>query len=204
MFKRKGMLPVTPFENLLNRNIANSTRAQALCRRLEGKSLSISFTGTPFHLCMRSLGERVAVAATHDTSANARLRGSPIALARLASDRTVLNSSSVHIEGDAETAQTFAELLESAKPDLEEELSRVIGDVAAHQVGEVARSLFNFGERARDTFARNVAEFLQEESRDTPSRTEADEFIAAVDVLRDDVERLAARVERLQRSRQAS
>jgi ubiquinone biosynthesis protein UbiJ len=191
---------LTPFESLLNRNIANSSRAQTLCRRLEGKSLSIAFVGTPFHLCLRSTGDRVTVATTQDTSPNARLRGSPLALMRLVSDRAVLNSSSVHIEGDAEVAQTFADLLEAAQPDLEEELSRVVGDVAAHQIGEVARGFLRFGDRARDTLSRNVAEFLQEESRDTPSRTEADEFIAAVDVLRDDVERLAARIEQFERT----
>ncbi|HEY5807796.1 MAG TPA: hypothetical protein VIT67_07495, partial [Povalibacter sp.] len=96
----------------------------------------------------------------------------------------------------------FSELLKHARPDLEEELSRVIGDVAAHQVGNVARSVLAFGRRATDTFSQNIAEYLQEEGRDLPTRVEADEFIAGVDTLRDDVERVAARLSLLESRRE--
>ena len=95
----------------------------------------------------------------------------------------------------------FSELIKYSRPDLEEELSRVIGDVAAHQVGTAARSMLGFAQRAASTFAQNVSEFLQEEGRDVPSRTEADEFIADVDKLRDDVERLEARIAEIERGR---
>ena len=193
------MSPLTPFESILNRNIANSSAARLACRKLEGKSLSLALSGTPFQFTMKSLGDRMAIAAAQNVAANARLRGTPLTLVRLLRDRTAVTSQSLHIEGDAEVAQAFADLLGTARPDLEEELSRLVGDVAAHQIGEAARGFLRFGERARDTFARNVAEFLQEESRDLVTRTEADEFVAAVDTLRDDVERTIARIERLER-----
>ena len=132
----------------------------------------------------RSDGERMSV----DT-ASAQACQRPLCPARRSSflrlagpqPEAAIRGGSVHIEGDAEVAQAFSELLKQARPDLEEELSRVIGDVAAHQVGNVARAALGFGQRAADTFTQNVAEFLQEESRDVPTRTEADEFIAAVD-----------------------
>ena len=78
-------------------------------------------------------------------------------------------------------------------------MSRLIGDVAAHQIGNTVRSLFGFGRRLGDTFLTNVGEYLSEESRDVPSRTEADEFIRDVDTLRDDVERFDARLSALER-----
>jgi ubiquinone biosynthesis protein UbiJ len=105
-----------------------------------------------------------------------------------------LRTGSVHIHGDAEVAQTFSELLKAARPDLEEELSRLIGDVAAHQIGNAARSLVGFAQRSVTTFTQNISEFLQEEGRDVPSRTEAEEFIRDVDRLRDDVDRIEARI----------
>src|SRR5690606_42134050 len=74
-------------------------------------------------------------------------------------------------DAGAEVAQTFSELIKHARPDLEEELSHLIGDVAAHQLGTTARSLLGFTRRAAATFAQNLSEYLQEEGRDVPSRT---------------------------------
>jgi ubiquinone biosynthesis protein UbiJ len=43
----------------------------------------------------------------------------------------------------------------------------------------------------------NIREYLQEESRDVPSRYEVERFAKRVNELRDDVDRLAARISRL-------
>lgn len=193
---------LTPFESVLNRNIAASGEARRLCKQLEGKVLALHFTGLPLDLFLRSEGDRMSVATASAQPSAATLSGSPLAFMRLAGSapEAAIRGGSVQIQGDAEVAQTFSELLKHARPDLEEELSRVIGDVAAHQVGNAARAALGFGRRAVDTLTQNIAEFLQEEGRDVPSRTEADEFVAAVDQLRDDVARLEARIARLETS----
>ena len=43
----------------------------------------------------------------------------------------------------------------------------------------------------------NIREYLQEESRGAPSRYEVDRFVEEVHALRDDVERVEARINRL-------
>ena len=194
---------LTPLESLLNRNIAASSAAQALCRRLENKVLALHVEGLPLRLYFMSHGEAMELQTTHEGEANATLSGTPLSFLRLAGPKpeSAIRAGAVHIQGDAEVAQAFSELLTHARPDFEEELSRVIGDVAAHQVGTLARSALGFARRATDTFAQNVAEFLQEEGRDVPSRTEAEEFIAGVDALRDGVDRLEARIALLERAR---
>ncbi len=194
---------LTPLESVLNRNIAASSTARAMCRRLDGKVLALHVDGLPLSIYFKSSGEQMSLETQYDGTPNATLSGTPLSLLRMAgpTPETALRTSSVHIHGDAEIAQTFSELLKHARPDLEEELSRVIGDVAAHQVGNVARSALGFARRAADTFAQNVSEYLQEEGRDAPSRTEADEFITGVDKLRDDVDRFEARLSLLERKR---
>lgn len=194
-----------PFEAVLNRNIAASATAQQLCRQLHGKMLALHVTGTPVSIFFRGIADRMQLDTKGEGEASATLSGTPLSLLRLTGARpeAAIRGGGVHIEGSAEIAQIFSELLKNARPDLEEELSRVIGDVAAHQVGNIARSAVAFGRRAADTFAQNVAEFLQEESRDLPTRTEADEFIAGVDQVRDSVDRLDARIRLIeQRSHQ--
>ncbi|NLG76336.1 MAG: hypothetical protein GX535_08870 [Xanthomonadaceae bacterium] len=200
---RRSPLFLTPFEALLNRNIAASAAARALCRRLDTKVLALHVDGLPLKIYCKSVGERMELSTSYDGTPSATLSGTPLAFMRLAGPQpeAAVRGGSVHIEGDAEVAQTFSELIKHARPDLEEELSRVIGDVAAHQVGTAARSMLGFAQRAAETLAQNVSEFLQEEGRDVPSRAETDEFISDVDKLRDDVERLEARIAELERGR---
>jgi len=187
---------LTPLENALNRNLAESPRARAQCQRLEGKVLAIHVLGLPLSVYFRSLGDSMAVTLTHEGTPDAILAGSAIGLASLvgATPQSSLRSGSVRMEGDAEVAQAFRELLQAAEPDLEEELARIIGDVAARQVGVLTRGAVAFGRRAASTFAANLAEYLQEESRDLPVRSEVEEFIESVDALRNDVDRADARL----------
>lgn len=192
---------LAPFEALLNRNIASSAAARSVCQRLNAKVLALHVDGLPLSIYCKSLGERMELSTSYDGTPDATLSGTALAFMRLVGPQpeAAIRGGSVHIQGDAEVAQTFSELIKHARPDLEEELSRVIGDVAAHQVGTAARSMLSFAQRAASTFAQNVSEYLQEEGRDVPSRTEADEFITDVDRLRDDVERLEARIAEIER-----
>ena len=194
---------LTPLESLLNRNIAASSAARALCKKLNAKVLALHVDGMPLSIFFRADGEQMSLDTKYDGTPNATLSGTPLSLLRMAgpAPEAAVRAGSVHIHGDAEVAQTFSELLKQARPDLEEELSRVIGDVAAHHVGNAARSALGFARKAADTFAQNVSEYLQEEGRDAPSRTESDEFISGVDKLRDDVDRFEARLALLERKR---
>ncbi len=83
-------------------------------------------------------------------------------------------------------------------PDPEEELSHWVGDVAAHSIGTMARQLRDWSRDAATTMTSNVAEYLQEERREVPTRYEVNRFQGDVQKLRDDVARAEARVNRLQ------
>ena len=185
---------------MLNRNVAQSERAAALARQLEGRGLSLVFEGTPITFFFRVADGRIALDTREAGEVDATLSGSPLSLLSLvgpgAADR--LRGSSIRIAGDAEVAQRFRDLLQHAQPDFEEELSRVVGDVAAHQVANIARSVFDWGRKAADSFSTNVAEYLQEEGRDVPSRVEVEEFLEAVDQLREATDRLEARLSRVE------
>ena len=191
---------------LLNRNIADSRKAQALCRQLDGRVVSLTVEGTPLAFFFRAEGGRVSLAPNHDGATDASLSGTPVALLALAGPRAegALRGGGVRIEGDAEVAQKFRELLEQARPDFEEELARVIGDVGARRIANVARDLFGWGRKAAGSFAGSVGEYLQEEGRDVPTRVEVDEFLEGVDRLRDDTERLESRLGRIEAGRRAT
>lgn len=193
-------------EAVLNRNVAESRGAQALARQLDGRVLSLTVEGTPIAVFFRAEGGRLALASRHDADADASLSGTPIALLALAGPKAegALRTGGVRIEGDAEVAQKFRELLAQAQPDFEEELARVLGDVAARRLANAARGLLDWGRKAAGSFTGSVVEYLQEEGRDVPTRVEVDEFLEGVDRLRDDTERLEARLARLEATRRTA
>jgi ubiquinone biosynthesis protein UbiJ len=197
---------LAPLESILNRNIAASSAARAACRRLDGKTLAVHLQSSPqsnlLSIYFACAGEKLSLASQSDAQAAASLSGTPLAYAGMlgAGPESAMRSGNVRIEGDAEVAQTFRDLLNAARPDVEEELSRLVGDVAAHRLGNFAREFAGFGRRFASTFGQNVSEFLQEESRDVVTRTEIDEFVESIDRLRDGVERAEARLALFERS----
>ena len=192
-----------PVESLLNRNIAGSTRARELVARLAGRSLEVRVTPTPVRIRFSVADGLVSVGPGGEGEPGAVIEGTPLSLASLAGpepeDR--IRQGAIRISGDAETAQLFQKLFRAARPDFEEELSRLVGDAAAHHLANAARSVLDFGRRAADTFARNMGEYLTEESRDHPAQPEVEAWIEQVDRLREDADRLEARLALLDRSR---
>jgi ubiquinone biosynthesis protein UbiJ len=188
-------------EAVFNRNIAASTPAAALARRLEGSGLQVEIEAL---MCIRAamFGGRLALlAADSGTSADAVISGSPPALLQmLNSGRPATSRNPVQIRGDAEIANLYRELFAAARPDLEEELSRFIGDMPARHLGQIARSVRTWARRARRIAGENIAEYLQEEGRDLITRTELEEFLRGVDNAREAADRIEARLGRIERT----
>lgn len=192
-----------PLTAILNRNISETTPARDLCRQLDGKTVAISVRDTGLAMYFSIDGEVLSLASEASSDPDVILTGSLLSLARMAgpdgesSDGAAIRDGAIDISGDAYTAQRFQQLLKYAKPDIEEELSQVVGDAAAHRAGQIARGFRAWVQDTRETVHSNITEYLQEESRDVPSRYEVDRFANAVDALRDDVARLEARINRL-------
>jgi ubiquinone biosynthesis protein UbiJ len=188
-----------PVARILNRNIQETTPARELCVKLDNKTVAVRVKDTALAMYFEIRDEVVLLATDSDAEPDVVITGSLLTLAGMAksSSEGALRDGSLDLTGDAYTAQAFQELLALAKPDIEEELSMFVGDVAAHHVGELARGLGNWAREARDTMGMNIREYLQEESGDLPSRYEVERFTQQLDSLRDDVARLEARFNRM-------
>jgi ubiquinone biosynthesis protein UbiJ len=189
------------FARVLNRHIGASTAAQQRVAALEGRSLAIEIEGLSLSLAMRVAGGRVELGSVEDSPADATLKGAPLALLGLLEVDSLsrLRAGRVELAGDVHVAEAFAEMLRFARPDFEEEIAPWIGDIAAHQIGTVLRGLTTWTRRAGRALEADVAEYLQEEGTWLPAALEARAFYADVERLRDDVERTAARLEKIVR-----
>ena len=188
-----------PVASVLNRNIRETTPARELCEKLDGTVIAVRVSNTALAAWFIVHQEEVELRTDHDGEPDVLISGSLLTLARMAGESGLgaLRDGSLELTGDAHRAEQFQRMLAFAKPDFEEELSNMVGDAAAHRVGEMVRGIGKWGRDARSTMGANIREYLQEESRDTPSRYEVERFSEHVGDLRDDVERLAARIDRL-------
>ena len=189
-----------PIASLLNRNISESTPASELCSTLSGTLVAVRVRDTALAAYFIVDDDVLNVVSSTGEEPDIVITGSIITLARMIgqSGETSIRNGSLELTGDAELAGQFQQLLSHAKPDVEEELSGIVGDVAAHRLGEIARGVGRWGRTARSTMGANIREYLHDESRDAPSRYEVDSFTADVNTLRDDVDRIEARMSRLQ------
>ena len=162
--------------------------------------IRIAAFGGRLVLAAGPVGGAGAAAATHP---DAVIAGPPLALLELFARREESSarrgSERVHVSGDAEIAARYRELLELARPDWEEELSRLIGDLPARRVSLAARAALSWLRGFAHSAQANVAEYLQEESRALVSKPEVEEFLGQVDVLRETADRVEARIARLER-----
>lgn len=176
------------------------------CRRLgelDGRIVCLRFLRPPLEpldilLAPSEAGLRRVrePAATADVTISA----SSVVFARLAMGRP-LAAGEIQISGDVKLGQVFQGILEHVQIDWEEVLSRLTGDIVAHQIARAARHAGGWGRQTADTLQRDAAEFLQEEARLLATRPEVERLLDAVDRLRADAERLGKRLERLDAAR---
>lgn len=191
-------------EQLLNTAIRLDPETPDRLAPLHGRVIELQLVGPGISLYLIPGAGNVQLLSAFEDTPDCTLRGSPLDLARMRGSRESadqLFGGAVEISGDTELAQQFGEFIAGLDIDWEEQLSKLTGDVLAHEIGHAARSLIDWGLNRRRIFAQNLQEYLQEELQLTPSHLEVEPFLNDVDRLRDDVERLEALIARLQAGR---
>ncbi|CAK3161121.1 ubiquinone biosynthesis protein UbiJ [Vibrio crassostreae] len=101
------------------------------------------------------------------------------------------------LEGDIQLAQKFAQLMTDCKPDLEEWLSRVTGDVVAHTLIQGVKNVGGFVAKQATKHQSHVAQVLTEEWKIAPAPLEVAHFCDQVDDVKSSAARLEAKLNAL-------
>jgi ubiquinone biosynthesis protein UbiJ len=185
---------------MLNRWIAGSSAATEELRQLEGRSMVIVVDKLERAVMLaaeqRQLRLReVAVDATTDVLVRASLFDL-LALLR-ADDPTRVSAGEIEFRGSLAVAERFTRMLRLARPTPEDELAGWVGDLPARVIARGGEAAFAWGRRTAGALERDVAEYLQAETRELPRPSELTDYFRDVERLRDDVDRMNQRVARL-------
>jgi ubiquinone biosynthesis protein UbiJ len=103
----------------------------------------------------------------------------------------------VDVEGNARLAAEVLVLARYLRWDAEEELSRLVGDAAAHRLAAAGRAFAAWHLDAAARLAAAFADYAAEERRMLVRRAELDALADSLGALRDSIARLDKRLERL-------
>lgn len=196
-----GAALTATLEALLNQAIRLDPKTPQRLAGMHGRVIRLQLQGLNTTLYLIPEPGGIQVLSEFEAQADCTLCGSPLDLMRMrgsGESADQLFKGSVQIEGDSALAQDFGAFLAELDIDWEEQLSRITGDIAAHEIGNLVRTTIDWGRSMSATTEKNLQEYLQEELRLLPARHELTPFLNEVDRLRDDTERLQARIQRLE------
>jgi ubiquinone biosynthesis protein UbiJ len=147
----------------------------------------------PFRLRLRIAPDGSLATERGEAPPDCQLGLSPGALARLLAgdDRA---RSEVSLVGDAALAGVLSGVLHELRWDAEEDLSRLVGDIAARRMVQAARDAAAWPAKAARSAAANLSEYLVEEQPMLARKDDVLRWSQEVDALRDATERLEKRI----------
>jgi len=184
-------------EAALNSYLRLDPELLPLLAELEGAVIAIEPEGLDLVLYLLPGTQGIQVADRYEGEPTVFIRGALTALVRQWRGHSV--DGEITVKGDSAVGRQFQVLLARLDIDWEEQLSKVVGDMAAHQLSTLWRGFRDWGRQTSAVFLHDGGEYLQQELRALPPRFAVESFLNAVDILREDTDRLEARIVRLRR-----
>lgn len=120
-----------------------------------------------------------------------------VALAKLVGAKAG-QTGNIPIQGDMSLLQTLQKVMAQAEPDIAGKLAPLIGDMPAQQIGQFLKHGQDALQQTSKTFMANTEEWIQEDSTLFAPRWQAESFADNIQDMQSDIERLQARIARLQ------
>lgn len=179
---------------ILNHLITQNSWARVGLQPFSGQTVAIHLGPANANLTILENGGLAMAGESAIDDASISLSPS-LALRILAKDAAA--SSQVKITGNTELAKALAKVLQGMRWDYEEDLSKIIGDIPATQANAFAKKAYSEAKSKVINVTEMLTEYWQEENPLIAKKRHVEAFVKDVDQLRDDVERLEKRIEKL-------
>lgn len=195
-----SLFAITQLEQALNGLLALDPETSARVRAVNGQIVLLKMANTELAVFLTSHDGRLHTLTETDQKPAAILTGSPSAFMHIGLASICGKPSpdaQIEIAGNQETGRAFLTIMEKLSIDWEEQLSRLTGDIVAHQAGHAARRTAQSVDNMRVTLHSNLSEYLQEELRVLPTRIEISNLSADITDVESRMQRLEERLRQL-------
>ena len=190
-------------ESLFNRLLADDQEHKKSLLKYRGRVLVVEFINTRASYAMNITDYGISLTTEIPVSADVTIKTTPLGLVNYlgAVKRSEpLVSGVMEITGDIALAQGILSVIRDLKVDWEEYLSEWTGDILAHKAGSLMKNSKEVFQYARRSLQNDLVEYLQYESSHLISGSDMQEFNGQIEKLRDDAERLKARIEAIRKT----
>lgn len=187
---------MSPAVDALNHLLHQNPWAADRLRPFAGKTLRFNLPPLTVDVTLVDSGQFVP--AVEQAEIDAGITLTPTAALRLLVSRE-FDSTAVRLDGDADLATAVGKVLQQLEWEYEEDLSRLIGDIPAHQLVGLGRRVAGETKRQLRALGEMFADYWQEEQPLIAKQRHLDAFSRDVDRLRDDIARLVKRIEKLEK-----
>jgi len=184
-------------EQAINQYLALDPTALKKLLPLHGKVVAVEITGLGQTLFLIPSPDQIQVLSLHEGEPDCTISGAPFALAQMSRSKKStdqLFSGDVSISGDTELAHQFGKILADMQIDWVARLTPYMGSLIAEDVVRAVRTGGQWGGEVLQGIGEDLRFFLHKEQALLPEHQEHEEFLEAVDHVRDGVERLEARI----------
>ena len=185
----------------LNRYLECDPERSSELKQIDGKVIAVKIRELEVTITFQVEGLKLQEISNADAKADVELNLSIKTLPNylLGVDRNqLIKNGDIEIIGDTHVASVFHNILSAVEIDWEELLAARIGDTMASQIGFGARKVKGLMRTMRENARLDARDYLQDNLQVAVTQAEVDGFVQQVDILRADVDRLEARLKRLE------
>jgi len=185
-----------PIELAINTALSQDQETKAKLDQFEQRSIALNINDFN-HIITLSVEQQKLHLSSSTAKADLTISANAFDLMQLAHNPDTLFSPNIDINGDVQFAKQLQDLLEGFDFDWEAQLAKVTGDTLAYPLAHGIRLASSWLKNTHDSVQNNTAEYLKEELRILPDKSQIKRYMTEVDTLRADFDRLEARLNRL-------
>lgn len=192
---------ISQIEKLVNKALSFDEETLYALGQLNGKVIAFEFVNTNLVIFLFPSETGVIIHTRYEEKPDVLIKGTPTNFVMMmASSKQAASGlpTDMQVIGDIGLAQRFQSIMQNIEIDLEEPLSKWVGDTMAYQIGRFARKSSRLAFNTGKTLATDLSEYLRFEIEMLPDDLLVEEFSKDIDLLREDVDRFSQRLNKLE------
>lgn len=183
-----------PLQSAINHALSYDQDTQNRLATLDDKLVQLIVTDWGITLWLKVSDKTIFLFNECSGEADAVIEANLMDFAKTGISKNVHAQSKIKFKGDIHLAQTMQQILLKLNIDWESFIANKTGDRLASLISQGASKLKNAFTKQRQFLEQDTKDFLTDDLRALPDKTELTQFYQDINKLRDDTERLLAKV----------